>query len=188
MKNTPKLVHISEPLWRALEVMSEQMGVDKDALLNQAVYALARSHGFITPPQIKVADKPSPHGLGMHPPHAPATASIKFRPGKKAAVFKATVAIDDSTNFCFTPAVFTVWGDGKKLFESKYIAHNHARTQECSVDISGVGLSCAPGTDPQVPLPPKPPTPWLEPRVNVTVSVTLSTSPSAESFCSWRAS
>jgi hypothetical protein len=90
--------------------------------------------------KIKVADKPSPHGLGMHPPSAPGSASIKFRPGKKAAVFKATVAIDDDAHFCFTPAVFTVWGDGKKLFESRYIAHNHARSQECSVDVTGVDV------------------------------------------------
>jgi len=37
-------------------------------------------------------------------------------------------------------AVFTVWGDGKKLFESKYVAHNHFRTQECSADVTGVDV------------------------------------------------
>lgn len=76
MKSTPKVVHISEPLWRALEVMSEQMGIDKDALLNQAVYALARTHGFITPPQIKVADEAA-HAIDAIPDPMP---SIKPGP------------------------------------------------------------------------------------------------------------
>jgi hypothetical protein len=76
MKSTPKTVQIAEPLWRALEVMSEQMGVDKDALLNQAVYALARANGFITPPQIKVNDEAA-HVLDSIPDPMP---SIKPGP------------------------------------------------------------------------------------------------------------
>src|SRR5207244_6423162 len=65
---------------------------------------------------IKVKGFAAPKGLGMHPPAAPGHASVKYRLGKQAAVFKTTVAIDDTANFCWTPAVFTVWGDGKQLF------------------------------------------------------------------------
>src|SRR5262249_22779310 len=50
------------------------------------------------------------------------------------------VAIDDRATFCWTPAIFTIWGDGKKLFESKNIAHNHFRTQDCAVGVSGVDI------------------------------------------------
>ena len=82
----------------------------------------------------------SPKGLGMHPPSSPGSASAKYRLGKQAAVFKATVAVNDTATFCWTPAIFTVWGDGKKLFESNNIAHNHFRTQECSVDVRGVDV------------------------------------------------
>ncbi len=88
--------------------------------------------------RIRVKGNLSPKGLGMHPPGAPEFASVKYRLGKQAALFKTVVAIDDTATFCFTPAVFTVWGDGKQLFESKYIAHNHQRTQDCSVDVSQV--------------------------------------------------
>jgi hypothetical protein len=88
--------------------------------------------------RIRVKGNLSPKGLGMHPPAAPAFASVKYRLGKQAALFKTIVAIDDTANFCFTPAVFSVWGDGKQVFESKWIAHNHQRTQDCSVDVSGV--------------------------------------------------
>ena len=67
-------------------------------------------------------------------------ASVKYRLDKQAALFKTTVAINDTATFCWTPAIFSVWGDGKKLFESKNIAHNHLRTQECSVDVTGVDV------------------------------------------------
>jgi len=90
--------------------------------------------------RIRVKGNLSPKGLGMHPPAAPKFASVKYRLGKQAALFKAVVAIDDTANFCWTPATFTVWGDGKQLFESKLIAHNHQRTQDCSVDVNGVDL------------------------------------------------
>ena len=89
---------------------------------------------------IKVHRTPSTKGLGMHPPSAPAYASVKYRLDKQAALFKTTVAINDTATFCWTPAIFSVWGDGKKLFESKNIAHNHLRTQECSVDVTGVDV------------------------------------------------
>jgi mono/diheme cytochrome c family protein len=90
--------------------------------------------------RIKVLGQPSPKGLGMHPPAAPAHAAVKYRLGKQAALFKTTVAIDDTATFCWTPAIFTVLGDGKQLFESKQIAHNHLRTQECTVDVSRVDV------------------------------------------------
>jgi mono/diheme cytochrome c family protein len=96
--------------------------------------------GNPTKDRIKVKGNLSPKGLGMHPPGAPEFATVKYRLGKQAALFKAIVAIDDTATFCFTPAIFTVWGDEKKLFESKWIAHNHSRTQDCSVDVSGVDV------------------------------------------------
>ncbi|HEV2949433.1 MAG TPA: NPCBM/NEW2 domain-containing protein, partial [Gemmataceae bacterium] len=90
--------------------------------------------------RIRVKGNLSPKGLGMHPPGAPEFASVKYRLGKQAALFKTTVAIDDTANFCWTPAIFTVWGDGKQLFESKNIAHNHSRSQDCTMDVNGVDV------------------------------------------------
>jgi predicted Zn finger-like uncharacterized protein len=82
----------------------------------------------------------SPRGLGMHPPAAPAFASARYRPGKQAALLKAVVAINDTSNWCWSPAIFTVRGDGKELWRSAEIAHNHLHTQECSVDVSAVDV------------------------------------------------
>jgi S1-C subfamily serine protease len=80
----------------------------------------------------------SPKGLSMHPPDA-GYSSIKYRPGKQASVFKAKVALNDSTNFVFDTAVFEVWGDGKRLWRSEPI-HDPKRPQECNVDVAGVDI------------------------------------------------
>jgi hypothetical protein len=89
---------------------------------------------------IKVAGVKSPHGLGMHPPMAPKFASVKYRLGMEAELLKATVAINDTTNWCFSPAIFTVWGDGTELWRSQDISHDFARSQECRVKIRGVNV------------------------------------------------
>src|SRR4029077_15249216 len=89
---------------------------------------------------IKVGGVLSPHGLGMHPPFGGPPASIKYRLNREATLFKAVVAIDDSTNWCWSPATFTVLGDGKKLWSSEMITFHkpHPRSQECKVIVEGV--------------------------------------------------
>ncbi|MFY2563424.1 FHA domain-containing protein [Corallococcus terminator] len=56
MNRTPREVEIADPLWTALETMSREMGVDRDVLVNQAIFALARQFGFIQPTQISLTD------------------------------------------------------------------------------------------------------------------------------------
>jgi hypothetical protein len=82
----------------------------------------------------------SHHGLSMHPPWAPKFSRVRYRLGKQATRFKATAAINDSSNWCWSPATFTVWGDGRKLWQSKPLAHTMDRSDECVVDVSGVDV------------------------------------------------
>jgi serine/threonine protein kinase len=89
---------------------------------------------------IEVSGVRSPNGLGMHPPAAPGRASVKYRLEKEAALLKATVAINDTTTWCWSPATFTVLGDGKELWRSEAIAHNHARSQHFQVLVEGVDV------------------------------------------------
>lgn len=89
---------------------------------------------------IQVNGKRSPKGLSMHPPTAPAFATVRYRLGKQAALFRAVVAINDTSKWCWSPATFTVLGDGKPLWQSAWIAHNHAHTQEGNVDVSAVDV------------------------------------------------
>ncbi|MCK8496352.1 FHA domain-containing protein [Myxococcus fulvus] len=56
MNRTPRQVEIADPLWKALETMSREMGVDRDVLVNQAVFSLARQFGFIQPTQVSLTE------------------------------------------------------------------------------------------------------------------------------------
>lgn len=49
MSGTPRTVEIAEHLWDALETMAQEMGVDRDMLVNQAVFTLARLNGYVVP-------------------------------------------------------------------------------------------------------------------------------------------
>nr|MCU0702156.1 FHA domain-containing protein [Myxococcaceae bacterium] len=61
MTRTRRTVEISDALWDALELMSREMSVDRDALVNQALFTFARFNGYVTP--------------GSVAPHANAAAS-----------------------------------------------------------------------------------------------------------------
>ena len=87
---------------------------------------------------IQVDGVRSPKGLSMHPPDL-GYSSIKYRPGKQASLFKAKVALNDSTTLVFDNAVFEVWGDGKRLWRSDPI-HEPKRPQEASVDVTNVDI------------------------------------------------
>jgi hypothetical protein len=82
----------------------------------------------------------SPHGLGMHPPDKPTFAAAQYRLGKQAAVFKAAVAIDDTARAPFSPAVFEVYGDGRRLWQSPPVPGPRRPPQECQVDVTGVDV------------------------------------------------
>jgi hypothetical protein len=86
--------------------------------------------------KIKVKGVLSPKGLGMVPPDNGFSA-VSYRLDKKAAVFKASVAIDDSSNLARNPAVFEVLGDGKSLWESQPIDRG-TPPEECSINVSGI--------------------------------------------------
>ena len=55
----------------------------------------------------------SPRGLGMHPPRDGKFASVKYRLDKKSYLFKATVAVNDTTNFCWSPATSGCWATAR---------------------------------------------------------------------------
>jgi Fe-S cluster assembly iron-binding protein IscA len=86
---------------------------------------------------ISVNGAPSPKGMGMHPPNSPEFASVKFHLHKKAAVFKAGGAVNDTPIVVTGRAVFEVLGDGKSLWQSAPVAKGE-RPTECSIDVSGI--------------------------------------------------
>lgn len=88
--------------------------------------------------QIRVRGKKSPNGLSMHaPPNAYAAA--KYRVGKTARTFLASVALNDSAGKSEAPLTFQVLGDGKVLWSSKPV-NASGLVQECTVDMAGVDV------------------------------------------------
>lgn len=45
----PRKVAIADHLWEVFEQMAEEMGADREALINQAMFMFARLNGFLTP-------------------------------------------------------------------------------------------------------------------------------------------
>lgn len=95
------------------------------------------------PPKVEqgivVKGRPSPHGIFMHPPPPPAEgepASLTFKLGGKYARFRAEVALNDGQE-AESPQIFSVYGDGKKLWTSKPVQTTDDR-QVCDIPIRGV--------------------------------------------------
>jgi hypothetical protein len=86
---------------------------------------------------IQVNGERYPHGIGMHPPDKPAYASAKFRLGGQAAVFKAGMALDDSTGGSRDACVFEVWGDGERLWHSEPVSKPR-QIYKATLDVTGV--------------------------------------------------
>jgi hypothetical protein len=72
MKRVARTFQVSEPFSRALDVMSREMGLDVDALVNQALFALARTHGFVVPTVVPLDVAPQPAATAATPVVAPA--------------------------------------------------------------------------------------------------------------------
>ncbi|MBZ4376449.1 FHA domain-containing protein [Corallococcus sp. AS-1-6] len=49
MNRIRETIEVAEPLWRALEQMSHDLGVDRNALVAQALFLLARQNGYVAP-------------------------------------------------------------------------------------------------------------------------------------------
>src|SRR5947209_18166473 len=50
---TPRTLLIPDHLWDALAAMSSEMGAERDALVNQALYTFARLNGFLVPSDVR---------------------------------------------------------------------------------------------------------------------------------------
>ena len=70
---TPRTLHVADHLWEAFSTMAAEMGSDRDALINQALYTFARLNGFLVAADLA--------RLGTsQPPPPPARESSRPRP------------------------------------------------------------------------------------------------------------
>jgi hypothetical protein len=71
-------VGIADHLWETFEEMAQQMGSDRDALINQALFMFARLNGFIEVGKPTRAEAPAP--LNVVPAAPPAAAARQSSP------------------------------------------------------------------------------------------------------------
>jgi FHA domain len=65
---TPRTLLIPDHLWEALEAMASEMGSDRDALINQALFTFARLNGFLVPSDLqKLASDEAERAPGGYP-------------------------------------------------------------------------------------------------------------------------
>src|SRR5687768_172370 len=64
----PRKVAIADHIWEAFEEMASQMGSERDALINQAMFMFARLNGFIESDKSAAGGAPAPKNGGAHPP------------------------------------------------------------------------------------------------------------------------
>jgi hypothetical protein len=82
-----KTVALPAHLWEALDAMSHEMGVGRDALVAQSVYTLARLNGFLVPGRVegRAAPASSPSSVQASPAVGPAAkAPQAAKPGPAA--------------------------------------------------------------------------------------------------------
>ena len=74
-------VQIADHIWGAFEEMASQMGSDRDALINQAMFMFARLNGFLD----SAGGASVPGGAGAAVKPAPAAAPRAAPPQRAAA-------------------------------------------------------------------------------------------------------
>jgi nucleoid-associated protein YgaU len=78
-----RTIAVADHLWEVLERMAEEMGVERDALVNQAVHVFARLHGYVVPGTVSRAPRPAAPTVAA--PAAPAPAAAAPPPAVRAA-------------------------------------------------------------------------------------------------------
>ena len=68
---TPRTLLVADHLWEAFSAMAVEMGSDREALINQALFTFARLNGFLVPVDLK--------RLGAVVPPPPMTESARLR-------------------------------------------------------------------------------------------------------------
>lgn len=134
MSGTTRTVTLANHLWDTLDRMSRAMGTPRDALLNQAIYAFARSHGFPISEPGQSETRPIAPGRGTAPaappvlersPAAPAVPGGEARP---AVARKLVIRRDDGSVFQMVGHRFVI-GRGSTcdlVIDSPSVSREHA--------------------------------------------------------------
>lgn len=73
---TPRTLLVADHLWEAFSTMAVEMGSDRDALINQALYMFARLNGFLVPADLKRLAPPGAPQESSKPRAAPQLVAV----------------------------------------------------------------------------------------------------------------
>src|SRR3954471_1347600 len=91
---SPRTLLIADHVWDALSTMAAEMGTDRDALINQALYTFARLNGFLVPADLKrlspagppPAESSRPRPVPVAPPPPPPAERQHANPERVAEI------------------------------------------------------------------------------------------------------
>lgn len=110
-----RVVHIADHLWDTLQLMSAEIGVDRDGLVNQALFSFARQNGYLQPGAVRPvaidASEPARSPVVAAPalptaPQRPAALSIPPTPAFAASVRTTHEEDTPSTDRPIEPPAF----------------------------------------------------------------------------------
>jgi len=82
---TPRTLLIADHLWDAFANMAAEMGSDRDALMNQALYTFARLNGYLVPSDLRRLSAPPPAAESSRPRPAPGGPQLMAVPDERPA-------------------------------------------------------------------------------------------------------
>ncbi len=131
---TPRTLHVADHLWEAFSTMAAEMGSDRDALINQALYTFARLNGYL------VAADLAKLGISQPPP-PPGRESSRPRPAPAG------------------PPTLMAVPDERPARQPG----NPDRVAEIAHQLAGSNMPSRPGANPPPVMPPPPPRPESSP-------------------------
>ncbi|NNB89611.1 FHA domain-containing protein [Corallococcus exiguus] len=143
MNRIRETIEIAEPLWRALEQMSHDLGVDRNALVAQALFMLARQNGYVAPTPVALGETDAGEPVRAPAARAPEpVVRVAERPA--AAVVPAAVAVPAAAvvpakeTVAAAPAAAAVSEPVKAQSSVDEAAHARARMQEVLAAVDAV--------------------------------------------------
>jgi hypothetical protein len=146
----PRKVSIADHIWQAYEDMASQMGSDRDALINQAMFMFARLNGFLDPSG-KIAQGPRPVPASGTPPRPPQPRAQppQLQPAPKPPSRAAEPSMDDDpVRREVQERVLETAAELERLIQNKRgggnPAHSEPEGDNVDIDESGADASSAP--------------------------------------------
>lgn len=137
---TVRPIPIADPLWEALERMAAEMGVDSEAVVNLALHAFGRQHGFLLP------GAPAAEGSGAGPAASldPARREAARRVLETAAALEDDIAGSDRTptgELVAEPGTLYVVGEGGEINKVEKDRFLVGRGKHCDLVVDSAKVS-----------------------------------------------